>query len=376
MKNEKQQLQAMQRRASNLASMPTPTGLSKGQRRRQNARKALPKGLPVPSNTQSQAAIHTFPVYKDEFIANVNGSVGFESTGYYVNPGLNATFPWCAPIAGQFEKYTFRSLEFYYKRLVSQFADNGRTGRVILSFDYDAADALPGTKQQAEDQMTKVDGLPSQEAPISLFVNCAELQKQDSKYIRSGPPPANTDIKTYDGGLLAVSTDGCVDNTVIGELRVRYLVDLQVPVLENTVAAPTNFHLENMSASWSPASGVDAPVPFDETAVGFDPYGYGDSSQVISPALTSIVLPVGNYSIRADYQTAGTVIIFQSLGFSINGGGTIYESTLQCASGLLDSSVHSEIAVSSNGTTTLTVMQNVVYTTLTAAVVRLFIQSI
>jgi len=82
-------------------------------------------------------------VEEDEFIADVNGSTQFTTTAYPYNPGQVLTFPRFSKEAVLYEKYMTESIVFYYKRTVSEFSADGQTGKVILSFDYDAADAPP-----------------------------------------------------------------------------------------------------------------------------------------------------------------------------------------------------------------------------------------
>jgi hypothetical protein len=173
-------------------------------------------------------------IEEDEYIAEVNGSVAFATTQYPCNIGQSSSFPWGSKIALLYEKYSFEYLEYYYKREVSEFSTNGQAGKVMLSFDYDASDSPPGGKQQVEDTNPHIDGMPCIET-IRLRIDCAALKKQPSVYVRPGLLPANTDVKTYDCGNLYVSTQGNVNTTVVGELRVRYKCCLRTPILENGV---------------------------------------------------------------------------------------------------------------------------------------------
>jgi len=177
-------------------------------------------------------------IEEDEYIADVNGSVAFATTQYNVNPGQSSTFPWASKLSALFEKYHFDELEFYYRREVSEYATNGQSGKVMLSFDYDASDAPPSNKQQVLDTIPHADGMPCIPT-LRLVINTNEMKQQDGWYVRTGAQPANTDIKTYDCGVLSVSTYGCANTTPIGELRVRYRCTLHVPVLE-AVGGPAN----------------------------------------------------------------------------------------------------------------------------------------
>jgi hypothetical protein len=170
-------------------------------------------------------------IEEDEYITDINGSVAFATTQYAVNIGQAAVFPWGSKIASLFEKYHFDMLEFYYRREVSEYATNGQSGKVMLSFDYDASDAPPANKQQVLDTIPHVDAMPC-EPTLRLHINTKEMKSQDGWYVRPGAQPANTDIKTYDSGILSVSTYGCANTSAIGELRVRYKCTLHVPVLE------------------------------------------------------------------------------------------------------------------------------------------------
>lgn len=218
-------------------SPPKPKGA--GRRARGNASGlAAPKSRPKSRSGKLGLGSMNKPVTnkqqqvieEDEFVAEINGSVAFATTQYPVNIGQKGTFPWGANVAPNYEKYEFDYLEFYYKREVSEYATNGQSGKVMLNFDYDAADGAPTTKQQVLDTVPHVDGMPC--APMLLLpIDCGEAKRADAKYIRTGVQPANTDIKTYDIGNLYVSTQGCTNTTVIGELHVRYRCRLKVPIL-------------------------------------------------------------------------------------------------------------------------------------------------
>jgi len=188
------------------------------------------------SNRSRVRKSHT--IEEDEYIADVSGSATFSTTSYPVNIGQSSTFPWGSKIASLYEKYQFLYLEFYYRREVSEYATNGQAGKVMLSFDFDASDSAPTTKQQVLDTEPHADGMPCMEE-IILSINARELSRQDSWYVRPGNQQVNTDIKTYDCGNLYVSTYGCTNTTVVGELRVRYKCIVTIPVLESLGGSPS-----------------------------------------------------------------------------------------------------------------------------------------
>jgi hypothetical protein len=181
-------------------------------------------------------------IEQDEFIAVVNGtnSATPTVTPFPINPGQAGTFPWLSKVALLFEKYTFEALEFYFKTRTSQFQTQGQ-GAVVLSCDYDAADAPPTTLQQTLDMDPHVDDVPYEQ--LRLFLQPFELNdggRRKGKYVRPGALPGGGDIKTYDAGNLFVTTVNNGSTAELGELRVRYRVRLEVPVLESTGSAPAN----------------------------------------------------------------------------------------------------------------------------------------
>jgi hypothetical protein len=191
------------------------------------------------SNTMGNTSLRNFPSgqgYRsqkrqvssnDEFIANVQGSSGFTTTSYPVNPGLAATFPWGAKQASLFQKYRVRKLLFYYKPTVSAYGNGGQSGKVMLSHNYDALAPPPVNKQIVEDTYPHSDAMPYENCQLVVVP-----QKQDSMYVRTGSLPMSSDIKTYDLGNLSVSVEGSEEDIEIGELRVFYEIELTNPVLD------------------------------------------------------------------------------------------------------------------------------------------------
>lgn len=132
-----------------------------------------------------------------------------------------------------YEEYEFDYLEFYYTSECSQYAPQGQTGTIVLSADYDASDNPPTTKQMVEDtEPHSRPCLPSTPL-VTLKLDCALMKKNLGKYVRTGNPVANTDIKTYDSGNFYVTTQGCTNTANIGELHVRYRCHLKTPVLNS-----------------------------------------------------------------------------------------------------------------------------------------------
>jgi hypothetical protein len=242
------------------------------------------------------------PLEEDEYIADVVGSVGFATTAFACNPGQSTVFPWGSRIAQLYEEYDFEYLEFYVTSEVSGYATQGQTGVVILSFDYDASDAAPTTKQQVEAMNPHtVPCLPSTSV-IALTVDCKNARLADGKFVRPGALPANTDIKTYDIGNLFVSTQGQANTTAFGELHVRYKCNLRQQVLEAATVAGGVLHF----------SGV-APTTADNFAGAVQMAGGSPSLTGITAAANVITFPAGipgNYLVQFNVggSTSGSLV--------------------------------------------------------------------
>lgn len=226
-----------------------PKKVKKGFKPRGGIGRMIDSFQPNSSNRRSQVII------EDEFVVDINGSVGFVNTQLQVNPGIATTFPWGSRPSGNYSEYMFEMLEFYYTPEVTGFATQGQTGKVILSFDYDATATALTTKQQAEAMATqgrtknalKGGGLPCEYQWMP--VDCNQIHKGDSKYVLPGAQPASTDLKTYNAGILNVSTIGQANTTLIGELHVKYRCRLEKPILDPAVVAGGVVHFSSIAAT-------------------------------------------------------------------------------------------------------------------------------
>ncbi len=162
-----------------------------------------------------------------EFLQDITGSQAFAVNAFAVNPGLSQTFPWLSQMARLFESYRFEALDFDFRTEAGTTA----TGSVMAAIDYDASDAPPTTKRQ----LATYRGY-KRSAPWNSFVQSSireDLSKRQSYYVRSSPVPAGSDVKLYDVGNLFLATQLQANNSVVGELYVRYRVKLMTPQLQD-----------------------------------------------------------------------------------------------------------------------------------------------
>jgi hypothetical protein len=285
--------------------------VKKGKARRGNRQQGM--GNMFPSGFASRGR-RTCTITEDEYIADVDGTVAFTTTQYPINPGQAGTFPWLSKEALLWEKYRFKALEFYYKPQVSAFATNGQSGKVMLSCDYDASDAPPTSKQMVEDTHPHMDAMPYN--TVRLRLEPKEMYNtSDAKYVRPGGLPGSSDIKTYDCGNLYISTDGNTNTSVIGELRVRYSVTFDVPILETTAAAPTN----NQVAFFQSA----APQTLaDSTPTALALATASNNGILAVNTAGSIVLPAGNYLVDGGCEFRDTTVELVNTSLYITVAGT------------------------------------------------------
>jgi hypothetical protein len=157
----------------------------------------------------------------------------FQNQTFSLNPALPTTFPWLSQVAANYDEYEFGQMIFTFKSTVTDFvAANGQVGSMILTTQYNANDAPFQSKQDAMEYDGAVSGKVSE--MILAGVECDPTLNSGTpgKYTRSGPPPPDEDIKTYDLGTLNVAVSNTPDqfsNQALGELWVSYTVKLRKP---------------------------------------------------------------------------------------------------------------------------------------------------
>lgn len=280
--------------------------------------------LSAPANssapaTNAGALVRDQMVESDEVVGILSGNTSFESSALQIQPGLLSNFPWLGQLAPLYERYEFVELCYYYKPIVSGFAAQGQKGKVILSCDYDAAAGTLTSYRQAETMDPHADGMPYE--AISLVLDPRRLSL-GGKFIRRGPVPAGTDVKTYDAGTVYYSVSGLTDSTDIGEIRVRYRVRLMNPRLPDTAtSAPPNFSVtvarstsgvSNITSGWTIPI-LDWTVEENGLGVTFSPSG--------APGL--IRLAQGRYIVFMNFALVSTLATAaQVVATSIADGGS------------------------------------------------------
>jgi len=352
---------------------------AKRPRRRAGRLRAGGMASGVGNTNFKQQNVRSITVSNEEFIGAVTvaNQPNFNVVSYPINPGQATTFPWLSKQAAQWEKYRFQKLEFFFKREVSEFSTAGQAGKVILSVDFDASDAPPGTKQQMEDTIPHADGMPCENISLRLPPKQMHPSQSVAHYVRIGGLPGNSDIKTFDVGLLHVATQGIPSNTEVGELRVRYSVTFTVPVLENLVGVPANYSCYNAASSAlvSTNTTIQTVIPLATTVLV-------NGINAINAAGV-ITLPAGNYEISGqiafDDNATGSVITLATFDLMKNGATLLKNSRLQigAAAVCVDTTLNiSPTFVTMNGTDTVNLRYLLTATLAGIYSASIFIQSV
>jgi hypothetical protein len=119
------------------------------------------------------------------------------------------------------------------------------------------------------------------------------FQMSDARYVRIGGLPGNTDIKTYDCANFFLAVQGQVANSTIGELHVRYTVELSVPVIEDVVQAPINYSVTSFQDTSASLTTTTAYQPLLNAASSTSVVKVNGIGVVNTAG--SIVPPAGNY---------------------------------------------------------------------------------
>jgi hypothetical protein len=234
-------------------------------------------------------------VFREE-LGPISGSVAFATNAYSLNPGQAATFPWLSVEAKQWEKYRFEHLKFIYTPQVTEYSANG-IGSVVLGFDSDASDPPPNDLIHALNCTPRVFNLPCKNISLDIrpeFMNMLT----DGFYVRPGNLPGQSDIKTFDCGVLNISTIGQATADPIGILAVEYRVTFFIPVLDAIVGAPknnsTSYFVQNDQATTSTI--LTKSLFSVEVANGLE----------LTNTTGDILLPQGNYIVNASVVGANT----------------------------------------------------------------------
>lgn len=188
--------------------------------------------IPMMHNKQ-QSIVVRHKEYICDIISSGTANTFNVGTSVTLNPGLQASFPWLANVAQNFQEYTWRGLIFHY---VSTSADaiasstNTALGDVIIATQYRSTAAAFGDKPTMLNEYFTSNGKPSES-----FCHPIECDPRENpynvQYVRAGAVLSGEDAKTYDLGVTSIATAGIQGTSnVCGEIWASYEVELRKPV--------------------------------------------------------------------------------------------------------------------------------------------------
>lgn len=174
-----------------------------------------------------------------EYICDIKASSvagQFQSNVFNIQPGLQESFPWLAPIATQYEQYDIKGMVYEFKSLyadsVVASSTSGSLGGIIMSTNYNSVAPDWTSKQQMENTEFTTSAKPS----VSFYhpIECAPNQTTvKNLYVRNGPPPENANLRMYDMGKFQIATFGLPSNAIAGELWCTYEIEFYKPIAQS-----------------------------------------------------------------------------------------------------------------------------------------------
>jgi hypothetical protein len=330
----------------------------------QNSRKSSNNvQLPFQSSTGNRKGMNGMKSKRVPFreeLGNINGSTGFVTTAYNINPGQASTFPWLSVEAKQWEKYRFTKLKFVYTPQVTEFSTMG-VGSLVMGFDSDASDAPPNDLTHALNCTPRSFNLPCKNIVLDIPQNYLN-RLNDGFYVRPGNLPGQSDIKDYDCGIVNISTISNAGTGALGILAVEYVCEFFIPILEPIVGAPANNSVaffQSTTPEASGATGVDKVVAL--ATASFNGIGATNTAG-------SIVLPQGNYLVDVTVNSTNSVNT-DGIDIALDityGGVSLFKTrpTNEAVSGNLAATYTTQSAsvfVQSTGVNSLEVIVNATY---------------
>lgn len=165
---------------------------------------------------------------------------------FVLNPGSGKTFPWLSVVCSAFEMYRFKSIKF---TTVTRAATSA-TGSLILAFDPDTQDQIPGDIAEFGGYRRVV------EQPIwkdaSIHLSEAELNNIGPRKAIRDPGSGGSDLS--DAGQVFVLTEAAdglyVTPTTVARAWIDYEVELYDPTSEKTLPYGGSFELVGTVAQW------------------------------------------------------------------------------------------------------------------------------
>jgi hypothetical protein len=199
--------------------------------------KRAANGIPVMHNSGQ-----TVVVRHREFVTELSGSTAFTvQKSLTINPGLVATFPWLANIAGRFQEYEVKGMVWHYVPTSGTF--NGTTaalGSVMIQTTYRSTDSAPASKQELLNEYWSNEVVPFE--TMAHPIECDPKENPFSVHYVRNEAIVTGEPLMYDLGTTFVATSGMSPTAVVGDLWVTYEIELRKPVISSPVIQTLKYY--------------------------------------------------------------------------------------------------------------------------------------
>jgi hypothetical protein len=229
-----------------------------------------------------------------EYLGDLLSNTDFNIASFDINPGLTNTFPWCAPIANQYQSYKLKGAMVEFVSLSSQYTSNTYLGYVAMAPIYNVSAPLPHNKSELNNTNGSISEKPTKSMIMGL--ECAPERSPLKEYfVRGDSQTAPVDIKFYDTCKIVIAVGGQpTSGAVLGEIWISYDVQFFDPI-------STGNELEGKGAHYKLGAGVTGAAPFTGMVQMYDNLGI---NLVAANQINWSLSEVGQYFV-VDYILAG-----------------------------------------------------------------------
>lgn len=242
------------------------------------------QGTSVPSMHKQGNKIR---VQHREYLGDVYSTTSeFETYEFPINPGMNETNPWLAPIANQFTGYNYLGQNAVFVSEGSEYSNSVGLGYVAMAYQYNVVDPVFDSKRDMLNSQFAVSAKPSKSFPC--WMECKPSDRiMDHLFVRSGEVPANTDKRLYDASKLVLAVGGhSTSGVVLGELWITYDIELLIP--KSSVAQNPN---QLQCALVGPVT--SASFPFGPSTTMVPSLSYYNTFTITPSASSTFLWPKG-----------------------------------------------------------------------------------
>jgi hypothetical protein len=277
-------------------------------------------------HSSGQSIVVRHKEYIADIISSATPGAFLCSPGLPINPGLEASFPWLATIAQQFQEYTIKGLVYHFESTSGDSVGSTNTalGTVIMGTQYKSSASPFPSKLAMLNEYFSADGKPS----VS-FCHPIECDPKENpfnvQYVRGASVPAGEDIKMYDLGTFYWATVGMqAASVVLGELWCTYEVELRKPILSGVNNVYGNY------AHFGAVTAITAALPFG--TIQSTRY----NSMGVTIATNVITLPIGSVGLyKIDYVCYLTTACSGGTSVAVNLSKPAYYANTSGASNIV-----------------------------------------